>query len=95
MRVRSQQADGGHDHAVGAVSTLGRLFGYESRLHGVRRFGRTQALDRCHAAAGGLADRRQAGSDRLPIEQNRAGYALAQSASEFRSVQAKPVPQHI
>jgi len=42
---------GGHDHAVGAVSALRRLFGDEGGLHPVERLGRAEAFESGDAAS--------------------------------------------
>ena len=51
VRVTLEQRRGGHDHAVGAVSALRRLFGDEGGLHPVKRLGRAQAFESSDAVA--------------------------------------------
>jgi hypothetical protein len=93
--IRSEQRGGGHDHAIRAVAALGRLFPNERCLDCVGRLRRSEPFKRRDAAAGDLLHGCDARSDSLSIEQNRTGAALAEAASEFRSVQSEAVPQHV
>ena len=45
VRVTLEPRGGGHDHAVGAISALRRLFGDEGSLQPVERFGRAEAFE--------------------------------------------------
>ena len=85
LRRAIQQRLGGHDHAVGAVPALGRLFGDEGGLQPVRLLGSAEAFERRDRLAGGFADRSHTGPHRLTVHDHRAGAALAEPAAEFRS----------
>ena len=84
-----------HDHAVGAIAALRGLLGDEGRLEGVGLLGRAQSLESRNRAARGLPHRSDAGARGFSLDQNRASPALSEPATEFRTVQADRVAQHI
>src|SRR5215831_19010289 len=93
--IRTKQRGRGHYHTVGTVSALRRLFRDECCLDRVGSFGCSQAFNCRYGATGNLLHGCDAGSDGLAVEQNRAGPALAEAASELRAVQPKRVSQNI
>ena len=84
---RLKQPRGGHDHAVGAIATLGCLFGDEGGLDRGRFFRRAEALDGDHGAACRAFYRSATRERRFAIDQNGAGAALSQPAAELRTLQ--------
>ena len=95
MRRAVEQCGGGDDHAVQAIAALGGLHLDEGALHRVRvclaaePFQRDDrpALDGLHADG--------AGAHRTATHQYGTGAAFAETAAEFRAIEAKIVAQDI
>ena len=94
--VALEQRLGAHDHAGDAVAALRRLLGLEGdRQQAGLAVGRRQAFERAHLAIAQRGDRHEAGEDRLAVEQDGAGAALAQPAAELGAVECQLVAQHV
>src|SRR5262249_45377462 len=76
-----------HDHAVGAVAALRRLFGDERALYRVGVLGRPEAFERGDIASGGAAYGELARPGRGFVDQHRACAALPEAASELRTME--------
>src|SRR5690349_17489550 len=85
----------GDDHAVGAVAALGGLLGDEGGLEAARLFGRSHPFERGDGTARGFGDWGNTRSYGLAVQEDGAGAALAQAASELGAVQAEAVPQDV
>jgi len=94
-RVAVEQLFRRHNHAVDAVAALGGLLVDEGLLQRVQFAWRAEAFDRRDLASRYRADRRDAGTDRLAIDQHRASAALRQAAAEFGAVELEVVAQHV
>src|SRR5258706_12529328 len=94
-RIALEQLFRRHDHAVDTVAALGRLLFDERALERMRLLERAQAFDGRDLACGHGADRCDAGTHRLAVDQHSAGAALRQAAPEFRTVELKIIAQHI
>src|SRR5262245_11843941 len=90
-----EQRFGRHDHAIRAVAALGRLLGYEGGLHRIGLLGCTESLECRNRVAGGLFDGREARARRLAVDQYGTGAALAEPATELRTVQPERIAQDI
>src|ERR1700693_5909166 len=73
-----------HNHAVGAIATLRSLLGDEGCLERVGHLGRAQTFEGRNRTARGLPHRSDARARGLAVDQNRAGSALSEPATEFR-----------
>src|SRR6266496_2355905 len=83
------------NHAAETESALGRLFIDKRLLNRVRLFRSSQALQRRDLLLFHGADWHDAGADRLPAYEDRAGSALRQAAAEFGSAQLQIVAEDI
>src|SRR5690349_10601899 len=83
LRLFREQRSGADDHAAGAVTALRHLLLNEGSLHRMRRPNRSKALQCHNRLALHVANRRQTGSRRAAVEENRAGAALAKTAAEL------------
>jgi len=95
VRRARQQGGGRHDHAVQAIAALGGLFGNEGGLDRVQHPIGFQPLQRHDSAVPDATDRDHAGARRDAVDQNRARAALAQAATELRTIQRQIVAQHV
>jgi hypothetical protein len=94
MGIAVKQGFGRHDLPVLAETTLGRLLVNPCLLQRVQLAALGQAFERCDLAFYG-GSRCDARTYRGPIDNDRAGSALAESASETRTLQAEIVTQNI
>jgi len=67
----------------------------EGALQFGERLAARQALDRRHAAALNLGERREAGADLAPVDEHRAGAAVARVAANLGAGEAELVAQHV
>ncbi|MNE68148.1 hypothetical protein D3C80_1637960 [compost metagenome] len=88
-----EQGLGGHDHAVHAVTTLGRLLVDERLLHRVRRGLAAQPFEGGDIAAGGAGQGDDAGAGGHSVDDHRTRPTLAQAAAVLGAVQAQVVAQ--
>ena len=86
-RRLGEQRGRAHDHAVGAIAALRRLLGDEGCLHGRKLLGRAQSFERGDFSALHRTDGELSRAHRLTVDDHRAGAALAEPATEFRTVQ--------
>src|SRR5205085_167775 len=91
MRMALQEIDGGQDHAWCAEAALESVLLPKGVLERVKLPGHCQALDRLHASAVGLHSQNSAGLDRLAVDEDGAGAALAGVAAHVGAGQ----PEHI
>ena len=89
------QADRAHDLARRAEAALEAVMGDEGRLHRMQPVAVRDALDRQDLGAV-VADReRQAGIDPPPVDEHRAGAALAAVAALLGAGQIEPLAQQV
>src|SRR5579859_61332 len=93
-RVGVEQDHRLHDHAVGAVAALRRLFLNEGLLEGMELTVNGQAFERRHWLIYG-ADWNAAGSHGAVADMDGARAALAQPAAKARTVEAELIAEHI
>ena len=93
--VALEQRLGAHDHAGDAVAALRRLLGLEGGGSGPGLRRRCQPFERADLALAQRGDRHQAGEDRLAVDQDGAGAALAEAAAELGAVERQLVAQHV
>src|SRR5262249_33812048 len=84
-----------HDHAIDAVAALRRLLRDESLLEGMRLIERAHSFDRGDLTRCHRADRGDAGTHGLAIDEHGTGAALRQPAAEFRAVELEIVAKHV
>src|SRR5260370_14986997 len=89
-----EEGGGLHHHAVDAVAALSRLLLDEGLLDGMGLLRGPQAFEGHHLALD-LRDGRHTGSERLAVDQDRAGSALREPAAELGTVQAEVVAQDV
>ena len=96
-RGARQERGGRHQHAGRADAALRRAVPQEGALQAVRLAGRNgrQPLDGGDLAADGGGGGRQAGADRLAVQQHRAGAAVAAIAADLGAGQVQRLAQHI
>ena len=93
--VMGQQRRCRYQHARRADAALRGAVAQEALLQLARnRRCHRQSLDRCHRAAGHLAQRHQTGAARLAIDEHGAGAAIAGIAADLGAGQAQFVAQH-
>jgi hypothetical protein len=95
IRILSKNGFGSHDHAVGAVAALRRLFGIESGLYGIGFLGRAESLQGGNRFACHLSDRSRAGLNNPSVNQNTACSTLPEATAELRAMQSKRIPEYI
>src|SRR5438552_1823653 len=95
MRCLREQRFRRHDHAVRAVTALGRLLGNEGSLDGVGLLGRAEPLERRNLLASGLLNSSDAGARGFAVDQHGAGAALTEPATELRPMQPERIAQDI
>ena len=91
----AHQADRAHDLARRAEAALEAVMGDEGGLHRVEPVAVGEALDRQHVGAVQADGQRQAGIDAPPVDQHRAGAALAAVAALLGSGQVKTLAQQV
>ncbi len=84
MRIVREERDRRHDLPRLAIAALRRVGFDPGLLHRVQLL-LAEALDCQDRLVGGLADRRDAGSCRLAVDDDGAGAAQSDAAAEFRS----------
>src|SRR5262245_45241127 len=84
-----EQRNGTHDHTARAVAALRHLIFNEGGLDRVRCGARAKAFERCYRPIAHVRYGRLAGSGSPSFDQNRAGAALSQPASELGGSQPK------
>ena len=90
-----EQADCRADLARRAVAALETVVSDEGGLHGVELVARGQALDRGDPAAFDARGEREAGQHAAPIDEHRAGAALALIAALLRAGQLESLAERI
>ncbi len=90
LRIPGKQRRRRHDLSRLAIAALGHLFGNPCSLQRVIRCGR-KPLDGGHFLSSDIRYGNAAGTHRRSIDVDRAGTALLQPASEFRSSQTDRV----
>ena len=90
-----QQRTRGHDHPVGAVAALCRLFSDERGLHFVRRLETARPLERHHRSIADATDRCRARPGRCSVDVHGARAALPETAAELRAMEIERVAQHV
>ncbi len=89
-----QQRGGGHQHPRRADAALGGAVAQEGALQAVQPVG-GEALDGGDVAADGGGGRRQAGADRLSVQQHGAGAAVAGVAADLGAGQAQHLAERV
>src|SRR5262249_57692629 len=95
LRLALEQLGRHHDHAVGAIAALRRLFVDERLLQRVRLLDGAKTLERRDLLVADIPDRRHAGTRRFCVEQYRTGAALPKAASEFGPIEPKVVAKDV
>ena len=93
--IDPQQGAGRHQHPRRADPALRRAVTQESPLQVRQGVLPGQPLDGDHVAPGRARQRRQAGADRLPVEQHGAGAAVAGIAADLGAGQPQLAAQHL
>ena len=90
LGVLIEKSLGRHDHAVYAKAALRRLLFYECAVcNGCGLVDCADPLEGRDRSAAHRLYRRDAGADRLPLHNYRAGAALPQAAAELRPIQRR------
>ena len=89
------QADGAHDLARRAEAALEAVMGDEGGLHGMQRVAVRQALDRQDVRAVAADRESEAGIDPPPVDEDRAGAALAAVAALLGPGQLEALAQQV
>jgi hypothetical protein len=95
MRPARQERSCRHDHAVRAISALGCLLRYERRLHLAGPSRIAQAFERRDILVVRVDGEGHAGARRLAVDQDAAGAALAETASELGTPEPKIISQSV
>ena len=82
-------------HAGRADAALGGVVAQEGALQGRQPVFASQAFDRYYAAPCQARCRQQAGADRVAVEQDGTGAAVASLAAQLCAGQVEPVAQHL
>src|SRR4029453_1182584 len=90
-----QQVVDGHDHAGDAEAALHRPLLDKGPLDVGQLALWAEPLDGADVAAGGVGGRHTAGRHQHPVQQHRAGAALALLAGVLGAGQAEPLAQHV
>src|SRR4030095_11199544 len=93
IRVLIQQPLGRHDHAGAAEAALERPFLLERFLNGMEAIGVREAFDGQHVAPVHLPCEHQARVHEVAIDDDRAGAAIADVASELGARQIETLPE--
>src|SRR6516225_118416 len=94
-RIAIEQLFRRHDHAIDAVAALGRLLLHEGTLQWMRFIQRADAFDGRDLASRYRADRRDAGTRRLAVDEHGASAALRQPAAKLRAIELEVVAKHV
>jgi hypothetical protein len=95
LGVLVQQVDGRHDDARCAVTALQAMFLPKALLQGMQLTVLRQALDGHDLGAVSLDRENGAGLRAAPVDENRAGAALARVATDVRAGQEELLPQEV
>jgi hypothetical protein len=93
ISVPVQERHDAHDHSGLTVAALWHVELDPGALHGVCPI-RRQTLDGGHRFAGCGSDRKATGADWSAIDVQRAGPALRDAATEFRTGEPKPIADY-
>ena len=95
LRILVEECFGCQDDAIQTIAALRGLFFDEGFLNGVQPVYRAQPFERDNFKILHRLHRRDAGADRLAFHEDRAGSALAETATELRAVEGEVVTQYI
>ena len=95
MRQAREKRGGGDDHAVGAVAALGGLLRDERRLHPAGATRIAQTFESHDLFLAGIDREGHAGARRRSVDEDAAGAALAEAATELRATQPEIVAQGV
>lgn len=94
MWIALQKVAGGQDHSRGAVSALDRPVPNKGYLEGVQLFRCGQSFQGQNPSSLQLGGQHEAGQPALPVHQDGAAAAFAQSAAFLDAGQPQVFPQH-